>query len=627
MFQNRLFVDYYEIIEKIGEGAYGSVYKIRCKKTNELFACKKIIITNHENIRYCNFNELVAYKKFNHKNIVKMYDICFEKTTSKFIYFIITELCECSLSSLIFEKRTVLTDSEIISYLDQILSGLEYLYSQGYVHNDLSLGNILCVNGEIRISDFGFMYNRFTEREFYHRNTMYIQPPELIAGLDLNCDVEKIDTWALGPIVFSLAYNEILLRHETEIDYYMDLITKTKCPSLKIITKLELDKVYLKIYNDFKKTTHKSLTQPMLQELREHHESTNPFIDRFRNKNSLNRYIKKHINWNAHTRPNINKSRELFYSLLIGTKIPSIIPLLPKKMTFKEYSFNSLWYKLQSHINLFTDNNFFTIGFHDKILLQVKHQCDIIGKTMQIMGKLFNTYLIDKNKSILLSRIFYTPKLTGRSANFLNRMENNFDRFYSLTGVMCLHKDYMGEFLFYEDSVYMYDYAEFQYYVIELLNKKIPLIDSYDLFKMYSIDYLARNRFKFLYYLSTSSVRLTAEPSQTIFEAIMLLITANDNYIINKKLVNQFLKLNVAIKINKLHENYVGNIDCVSFIDTGNTYRTHIEYFTIETVIISYYLVRLLAGIGYKNYVKCSTYFTVGKKFIQYINNMVTIID
>lgn len=70
--ENRLWD--YRILEKIGQGEYGIVYKVRHKHTDEVFALKKINITNlTEKEKIQAFKEVKLLKKLDHKHIIRYY--------------------------------------------------------------------------------------------------------------------------------------------------------------------------------------------------------------------------------------------------------------------------------------------------------------------------------------------------------------------------------------------------------------------------------------------------------------------------------------------------------------------------------------------------------------------------
>ena len=66
----------FEIIEQIGQGVYGTVFKVMEKSTQKIFALKKIKIDNeNEGIPSTALKEIVLLKDINHKNIVKLHNI------------------------------------------------------------------------------------------------------------------------------------------------------------------------------------------------------------------------------------------------------------------------------------------------------------------------------------------------------------------------------------------------------------------------------------------------------------------------------------------------------------------------------------------------------------------------
>ena len=91
---------YYEIYDKIGRGAFGYVYKVKDKKTNELRAMK--IIDFYEDEEYMSINNFINELKImeicnKSKNSVKLYE--YFQSKKEFVYII--ELCDCNLANLL----------------------------------------------------------------------------------------------------------------------------------------------------------------------------------------------------------------------------------------------------------------------------------------------------------------------------------------------------------------------------------------------------------------------------------------------------------------------------------------------------------------------------------------------
>ena len=88
----------FEILNTLGHGAFGNVFKVKNKKDNKIYALKKIILNNLSELEKNKVkNESKNLSAINHKNIVKYYDDFFENNA----FYIIMEYCEGDLGKLI----------------------------------------------------------------------------------------------------------------------------------------------------------------------------------------------------------------------------------------------------------------------------------------------------------------------------------------------------------------------------------------------------------------------------------------------------------------------------------------------------------------------------------------------
>ena len=132
--------DYYEILNKLGEGTYGQVYKVRHKINNNIRAMKLIPTFFLQNLDENAFmEEIKISKRLNHPYIIKLY----EYYVSKDYIYLINELCEEGDlgSKLIKMKKFPEFIVKIIMF--QIFKALMYLSEQNIIHGDLKLENIL----------------------------------------------------------------------------------------------------------------------------------------------------------------------------------------------------------------------------------------------------------------------------------------------------------------------------------------------------------------------------------------------------------------------------------------------------------------------------------------------------
>ena len=204
--------DNYKIINKLGKGSFGSVYKVKNKITGEIRAMKIIRNTSindsngEANKKF--LKEIQVLKELEHPNIIKIFEYYIDNK----YHYIITELLtggELYETIIQFQK---FNEKNAAYIMKQILSALNYLHSKGIVHRDIKPENILVQNNNkknknwideihIKLIDFGAS-NFFKENEIL---TLKVGSPYYIAPEVLNKSYnEKCDIWSAGVVLYVL---------------------------------------------------------------------------------------------------------------------------------------------------------------------------------------------------------------------------------------------------------------------------------------------------------------------------------------------------------------------------------------------------------------------------------------
>ena len=185
----------YTFCNIIQKGIYGNIWKIKSNIDNKFYALK--IVKNHHDIANMEYNLM---KIFSHKNILS----CKEKRIINNDSFIVMELANTDLYEL--SKKNRLTNRKIVHYLNEILDGIEYIHSMGYVHGDLKLENILLKNGQIKICDFAtliYIKNKKLTNLEKSVGTIEMMSPEVKIGMITYAS----DIYSFGHIIKNLQYN------------------------------------------------------------------------------------------------------------------------------------------------------------------------------------------------------------------------------------------------------------------------------------------------------------------------------------------------------------------------------------------------------------------------------------
>uniref|UniRef100_A0A1A8G4Q4 non-specific serine/threonine protein kinase n=1 Tax=Nothobranchius korthausae TaxID=1143690 RepID=A0A1A8G4Q4_9TELE len=182
----------FDVLEKLGEGSYGSVFKANYKETGEIVAIKQVPVESdlQEIIK-----EISIMQQCNSPHVVRYYGSYFKNSD----LWIVMEYCGGgSVSDIIRIRNKTLTEEEIATVLQSTLKGLEYLHFMRKIHRDIKAGNILLnTEGQAKLADFG-VAGQLTDT-MAKRNTVIGTPfwmaPEVIQEIGYNC---VADIWSLG---------------------------------------------------------------------------------------------------------------------------------------------------------------------------------------------------------------------------------------------------------------------------------------------------------------------------------------------------------------------------------------------------------------------------------------------
>ena len=191
--------DEYELKEKLGEGAYGSVYKVQQKFTNYLRAVKAIKKKLVDSSEF--YNEIEVLKALDHPNIIKLFD-CYQ---DKSYYYMVEEYCSGGDLFDYIQKEKFFTERKAGTIFNQLLSAVNHLHKKKIVHRDLKPENIVLIEAKnkdvfIKLIDFGTSITIKGKNLTQELGTIYYIAPEVF----MNNYNEKADIWSCGIILYTM---------------------------------------------------------------------------------------------------------------------------------------------------------------------------------------------------------------------------------------------------------------------------------------------------------------------------------------------------------------------------------------------------------------------------------------
>jgi len=204
----------YEILERLGGGGMGTVYKAKDREVDRLVALKVIRaeLAGDSEILSRFKQELILARKVTHKNVIRIFDL----GRASGMRFITMEYIEGQDLRSVVKEQGKPTPQRAVEILQQVCLALEAAHSEGVVHRDLKPQNIMIdKQGKVYVMDFGIARSVGSEGMTMTGalvGTPEYMSPEQVKGEDVD---GRSDIFSLGIIFYDLLTGKMPYRAET----------------------------------------------------------------------------------------------------------------------------------------------------------------------------------------------------------------------------------------------------------------------------------------------------------------------------------------------------------------------------------------------------------------------------
>jgi len=200
---------HYRILEKIGAGGMGTVYRAHDERLDRDVALKVLPPSGLENdgARRLFRKEALALSRLNHPNIAAIYDLDFAAGVDFLVMELITGVTLASKLAI-----GPLSEGKVLEFGQQIALALEHAHGYGVVHSDLTPGNVIIrSDGQLKVVDFGLAKLLATDESAPAETlsgvhglagTLPYMPPEQLLGNPPDC---RSDIYSAGAVLYEMA--------------------------------------------------------------------------------------------------------------------------------------------------------------------------------------------------------------------------------------------------------------------------------------------------------------------------------------------------------------------------------------------------------------------------------------
>lgn len=207
----------YKVVEKIGEGGMGAVYKgvdLMLEREVAIKVLKPELASQPQVVERFR-SEAVTLAKLNHPNIATLYSF-FRQGDN---FFMVLEFVNGTPLERIIEAHGVMTCEQAIPLFCQMLEGIEHAHSFGIIHRDIKPANMMLTqNGLLKVLDFGIaraLGSARMTRAGHLIGTIEYMSPEQVRGMDTDV---RSDIYSLGMVLYEMLTGRVPFASDSEFE-------------------------------------------------------------------------------------------------------------------------------------------------------------------------------------------------------------------------------------------------------------------------------------------------------------------------------------------------------------------------------------------------------------------------
>lgn len=192
----------FEILEVLGQGTFGKVFKVKKKDDGNIFAMKvlkKSVLARNKHLKYA-ITECNVLKKADHPFIIRLH---YSFQTPDYLYMIL-DYCPNGDLSLHLNQKQIFEENEAKFFIAEVILAMDYLHKNDILYRDLKPENILvCEDGHIKMADFGLAKEGVSDKKkakSFCGSPAYL-PPEMLGTRGVG---KAADVYQLGAVLYEL---------------------------------------------------------------------------------------------------------------------------------------------------------------------------------------------------------------------------------------------------------------------------------------------------------------------------------------------------------------------------------------------------------------------------------------